>query len=115
LTEAVAPLAGAYDLTDARAAISTALAAGRAEVRLNHARQRARIQARDFDIEMNTRLQEATSDADVVALLDGAHEYAVTLEDQLAAALNEILDEARLEPGLASRMPEAEAYSEHII
>lgn len=37
LTEAVAPLAGAYDLTDARARISTALAAGRADVRLNHA------------------------------------------------------------------------------
>jgi len=75
LLEAVAPLAGAYDLTDARARIATALAAGRAEVRLNHARQAARLQARDFDQELRNRLGEAATDAEVVELLQGAHEF----------------------------------------
>jgi len=72
LTEAVAPLAGSYDLTDARTKIGTALAAGRAEVRLNHARQSSMMQARDFEVSLNAALAAATSEDEVQGLLEGA-------------------------------------------
>jgi len=114
LTEAVAPLAGAYDLTDARARIATALAAGRAEVRLNHARQAARLQARDFDTELNARLAEAVSEAAVLELLDGAMAFSQNAEAALDEQLRSIIEEARSEPGLASRIEEAEAYADVI-
>jgi hypothetical protein len=95
LTEAVAPLAGAYDLSDARNRIATALAAGRAEVRLNHARQDAKLMARDFETQLNTQLGEADSDAAVQELLDGAHSFSVEAEAALDEQLREIIDEAR--------------------
>lgn len=87
LTEAVAPLAGAYDLTDARDRITTALAAGRAEVRLQHARQGAKLQARDFETSLNEALAEAGNDADVEALLESAHSFSA----EAGAALDEQL------------------------
>jgi hypothetical protein len=114
LVEAVAPLAGAYDLTDARATIGVALGAGRAEVRLNHARMAARLQAKDFDRQLNEGLQQADTAAGVLELLEQARAFTADAEDNLAAQLDEILAEARDTPGLEERIPEAEAYVETI-
>lgn len=51
------------------ARISTALAAGRAEVRLNHARLTSRMVAKDFDAKMNAKLSAAETDKEVMGLL----------------------------------------------
>jgi hypothetical protein len=114
LSAAVEQMAPGYDLSDARARISTALAAGRAEVRLNHARQSSRLQARDFAQQLNNGLAEANSSADIEELLAGAKEYAAEAQAGLAGNLREILDEAAQDPGLVSRIAEAEAYAEAI-
>lgn len=115
LTAAVADSgAGAYDLSDARARIETALAAGRAEVRLNHARQSSMMEARDFELALNTALAAATSEAEVQELLEGAYAFAIDAETALDGQLEEILDEARADEGLADRIPEAEAYADEI-
>jgi hypothetical protein len=72
LEAAVKPLGGNYDLTKAKARIATALAAGRAEVRLNHAKVATHLRSREFDKEMGKRLSEAKSDADAMKLLQEA-------------------------------------------
>lgn len=56
LDSAVKGMQGTYDVAPAKARISTALAAGRAEVRLQGARRNAQLRARAFDMKMNTRL-----------------------------------------------------------
>jgi hypothetical protein len=114
MRQAVAPLAGAYDLTDANAELATALAAGRAEVRLNHARATASLQARDFDRDLKERLEAAGTEAAVVEILTSAAEETARLTQQLDDQLNEVLDEARAAPGLEERIPEAEAYADEI-
>ena len=95
MEEAVAPLAGAYDLDKDRATIQTALAAGRAEVRLNHARKTASLKATEFDAEIVRRFGAAETAADIDELLVSAREYAATAGDELDKKLNVILDEAR--------------------
>jgi len=73
LTEAVAGAGAAnYPLDAARAAIGTALAAGRAEVRLNHARAGARLEARDFDNQLKKLLTAAKTVEDVTQVLGTA-------------------------------------------
>jgi hypothetical protein len=72
LEAAVKPLGGNYDLTKAKARIATALAAGRAEVRLNHAKVATQLNSREFDKKMGKRLAEAKSDAEAMELLKEA-------------------------------------------
>jgi hypothetical protein len=115
MQEAVAPLAGAYDLTDAKAALGTALSAGRAEVRLNYARSTARLSAKDFDAKLREDLKGATSEAAVVELLTAANKQTRSFQDSLDQTLTEILDQdVRSNAALAERVPEAEAYADAI-
>jgi hypothetical protein len=73
MTDAIAASgAGAYDLSDARQAIETALATGTAEVRLTHARAGARLQARDFDRQLKKALLDREDIRKVVSLLGSA-------------------------------------------
>lgn len=88
-------MAGAYDLSADRATIQTALAAGRAEVRLNHARKTASLKAADFDAEIVRRFGAAATAADIDELLISARDYAATAGEELDKQLNVILDEAR--------------------
>jgi len=62
LETATRKLSGNYDLSKAIAAINTSLGAGRAEVRLNHARKTAQLASRDFDVEMKKKLTGAKTE-----------------------------------------------------
>jgi hypothetical protein len=110
MKDAVAPLAGAYDLTAAKAAIGTALSAGRAEVRLNYASSTAMLQAKDFDEKLRADLAAASSDDAVLELLSAAKTKTQGFQDVLAKSLEEILaEDVRKNTALADRVPEAEA------
>lgn len=115
MNEAVAPLAGAYDLKPALAKIGTALGAGRAEVRLNHARMAARLQARDFDVTLSSELAKAKDQAAVDQLVTDANKFATKASADLKKQLDSIIEEASLTPGLTDRIPEAKAYSDTIV
>jgi len=110
MEKAVGAVAAAYDLTAAKAAIGTALSAGRAEVRLNYASSTAMLQARDFDEKLRADLAAASSDAAVLELLTSAKEKTQAFQDGLANDLEAILaEDVREKPALADRVPEAEA------
>jgi hypothetical protein len=104
LTEAVAPLAGSYDLTPARTSINTALAAGRAEVRLTHASKVSQMRAREAATLLNANLAAAATEDEIQDLLAGAAEFAISAEEALDQQLNEIVGEAGEASGLADRM-----------
>jgi hypothetical protein len=57
-------------------------------------------------------MAEAATSADIDDLIQGARDYAATAGTELDGRLKEILDEARADPGLESRIPEAEAYAQ---
>lgn len=114
LEAAVKPLGGNYDLGKAKSAIATALAAGRAEVRLNHAKVATGLRSREFDKEMGLRLQKAKSDAEAMQLLQEAKAQAAKQQTGLDQQLKDIINEAKKNPGLKSRIKEAEAYADEI-
>jgi len=64
--------------------------------------------ARDFAKGLNEGLEAADTDALVNGLLEEAHAFTATAEAALDASLEDIMSEARAEPGLASRMDELE-------
>jgi hypothetical protein len=70
-------------LEDAKASIKTALAAGRAEVRLNHASNAVELESAEFDKEASKRLNAAKTDAEVVELLKEAQDYAAKQKSEL--------------------------------
>jgi hypothetical protein len=115
MTDAIAASgAGAYDLSDARQAIETALAAGTAEVRLTHARAGARLQARDFDRQLKKALLDADTIRKVEAVLGSAEAQSTRLVSELDGQLKDIIAEMATVSALKVRIPEAEEYANEI-
>lgn len=56
---------GDFDLTEAKGRIDTALAAGRAEVRLNYAQLRSKMSTREYDTHMLKNLKAAKTETEV--------------------------------------------------
>jgi hypothetical protein len=114
LTEAVAPLAGTYDLDPAKTTITTALAAGRAEVRLTHSYKRSQMQAREASTVLAEALAAASSSDEIQTLKAEAVEFATQATTALDTELTEIVAEASEVEGLADRMEDLQAYADEI-